>query len=1009
MSLIAACVIWFTGVTSAKEDASITAPQQGVELLFPAGTGKQAKDSKLSKEQKKAASLLEKLKAIEKGGDVNAVDKHGQTALMHAAAQDNRLAVCWLVAKGADASLKSKKGKTASSVAHGDMREFLTALEKEKQPLSRQEARNMYAEYHASPGEIERFSSSSGADAILMLRWAKANELSKLKNKEWEVDWDMRDPMKPALLYRFGARKFSFPEDISKVDAEPLQLLRALGVKTDKFDPVLQMRIALQLKQKETALALLKKEQALLQNSDIFSSIPDAKTLQALLNAGLDAKNEKLMEEVINKGDGAMLRTLLKAGAPLQDPDKILEKATKKDDENNTSASFILALIDAGAKADVNALPVVVSSEALGHNVLGVDIYYNDQAVAYRNSATLLHQAANEVDLPDVKLLLARGANPNIPGKKAKDDQEEPYGMTPLMATTSSAMRKNATYRTEIVKRLLDAGADVHAKDSAGNGVIYYAVCGGSIGTVNKKAEADILRMVELLLKAGADVPKDILARGALRPEISPAGRENLALMLLDAGADPLAKSESGKTSLMVNGIGVPKIAERLLDAGADVHAKDSEGKGVIYYVIYGEDHGEEGMCGTFTEEGEPVSGSKREETDILRMVELLLKAGADVPKDILAQELPEEISPAGREKLALMLLDAGADPLAKGENTGTTGWTTLMVNGICGPKIAKRLLDSGVDPTVKCGETSAMSLAMKEGAVEIVELLKEKGIDPGELQLMDSETEKFMDPEKIEPLLKLGARIPKDMTERLMDEAVSIHGHIWSPARLCEDYVDIIQILKKHGFKPELMAWAKKSHSNDRTFNTNALDAFFKTGSNPNEIDENANSLLANVVASADEHEYMIVRIAGALPAFIEAGVDVNKPLNQDGQPPLFYAKDAETIAQLLRVGADAHVRDAKGRTPLFPCHFSRDADAVRLLMQRGVRINAQDNEGNTALMMAVTKDSSGVQVLLDAGADPNIKNKAGKTALQIAQENKAEVYRNKIVKLLQEHGAKE
>ena len=279
-------------------------------------------------------------------------------------------------------------------------------------------------------------------------------------------------------------------------------------------------------------------------------------------------------------------------------------------------------------------------------------------------------------------------------------------------------------------------------------------------------------------------MPKDILARGALRPEISPAGRENLALMLLDAGADPLAKSESGKTTLMVNGIGVPKIAERLLDAGADVHAKDSEGKGVIYYVIYGEDHGEEGMCGTFTEEGEPVSGSKREEADILRMVELLLKAGADVPKDILAQELPEEISPAGREKLALMLLDAGADPLAKGENKGTTGWTTLMVNGICGPKIAKRLLDAGVDPTVKCGETSAMSLAMKEGAVEIVELLKEKGIDPGELQLMDSETEKFMDPEKIEPLLKLGARIPKDMTERLMDEAVSIHGHIWSPAR---------------------------------------------------------------------------------------------------------------------------------------------------------------------------------------------------------------------------------
>ena len=131
------------GMASGQEKEAAAVPQQGVELLFPAGTGKQAKGAKLSKEQRKEAPLLKKLQAIEKGGDINAADKQGQTALMHAAAQDNKLAVCWLVAKGADASIKSKSGKTAASVAHGDMREFLTALEKEKQPLSRQEARDM--------------------------------------------------------------------------------------------------------------------------------------------------------------------------------------------------------------------------------------------------------------------------------------------------------------------------------------------------------------------------------------------------------------------------------------------------------------------------------------------------------------------------------------------------------------------------------------------------------------------------------------------------------------------------------------------------------------------------------------------------------------------------------------------------------------------------------------------------------------------------------------------------
>ena len=769
------CVLWFTGATSAKESASGSVPQQGVELLFPAGTGKQAKGAKLSKEQKRAASLLKKLKAIEKGGDINAVDKLGQTALMHAAARGNRLAVCWLVAKGADASIKSKSGKTAGDLSRGELSDFLTALEKEKQPLSRQEARDMCFYQHVIPGEIEEnfFSGDSffdEADAILQLRGAKAENLSKLKNTEWKMERSnfYGSPMKLALLHRIGARTFILPEDLSSMGVELLQLLRALGTKVDIIDPDLQMKIASQLKQEETAPAL----------------------------------------------------------------------------------------VEAGSNADVNAL-----SGSVGAN--------GGPNLGYLGKATLLHQSADGVDLTNVKLLLARGANPNATG----DNQ-----LTPLMAAANSVSgeTRNATHRTEIVKRLLDAGADIHAKDSAGNGIIYYAAYGGYNNRlyagvnyrVNKKAAADILRMVEQLIKAGADVPKDILAR-KLRPEIS---------------------------------------------------------------------------------------------------------------------------SPAEREKLALMLLDAGADPLAKAEN----GWTTLMVNGTCGGKIAKRLLDAGVDPTVKCGEKSAMSLAMAEGSVEVVEQLKERGIDPGELQIVA--------PEKIEPLLKLGARIPKDMTQRLLSDA-----DFRNSRRPCEDYVDIIQILKRHGYKPDLMAWAKEGDS--CLENTSAFRAFFKAGENPNEVDENGNLIfsIAPVEMRVKDWDDVMVSI------FLEAGVDVNKPINQDGQTLLFYAEEAELIDQLLRAGADARVRDAEGRTPLFTFPYIQDVEsalqAVRLLMQHGVRINAQDNEGNTALMVAVKGDNYDmVQALLDAGANPNIKNKAGKTALQIARnEIDNDYWRNETVKHLKEHGAKE
>lgn len=131
----------FAGATGAKEEAiKQGTPQQGVELLFPAGIGKHAKGTKLNKKQKEAASLLQKFKAIEKGGDINATDEQGQTALMHAAAADNRLAICWLVAKGADATIRNKKGETAAELTKDkQIQEFLTVISRMNEPLNEEE------------------------------------------------------------------------------------------------------------------------------------------------------------------------------------------------------------------------------------------------------------------------------------------------------------------------------------------------------------------------------------------------------------------------------------------------------------------------------------------------------------------------------------------------------------------------------------------------------------------------------------------------------------------------------------------------------------------------------------------------------------------------------------------------------------------------------------------------------------------------------------------------------
>ena len=843
-------------------------PQQGVELLFPAGTGKKAKGAKLSKKDKNAAVLLKKLKAIEKGGDINAVDTFGQTALMHAAARGNKLAVCWLVAKGADVTKKSKKGKTATGFAKDKLlRAFLEACCVDKRPLSDKEKK----ELQNAGFTKENTYGTENVDRDEAEKLKLATQLLRLGCKEENLHhfgYPSSNPLYTTLFSRHGYELNKAGEEMDWQKPDVLRLLLALGIKMGTGDALSQAKIAMLLDDAQTLSKIVEEHPDLATNRDsaskIIAYLGAPETLQVLVDAGLDPK---LSWDYVYKNSKESFIQILLYG-------------------KRRSAAGIRALAVAGA-------PLPILSEH--KNLLSRDL------------------EDNEYDPEMVDALIETGVDVNAVGSGQETQRGTYSGVPPLIA----AIR----HGEKAVKQLLNKGAKVDSR---------------------------------------------MLAPG---------------------------KEDDGQTALhFALKWGETSVARLLIEKGADVNSKDSSGKDVIHHAVFG--------CYDTPEIGE------KGEADLLFVVERLLKAGEEVPKDILLSQVgPRGMSPAGREKLALLLLDAGADPLAKSED----GWTTLMYNGIMGPKIAQRLLDAGVDPTVKCREVSAMSLAVANGSVEVVKLLKEKGVEPGELWVVD--------PEKIELLLKLGARIPKDMTDRLMSDLKPVHHHS-EPARLCADYVKIIQILKQHGYKPELASWAKDRESElFEQFNMEALRAFFKAGEDPNETDGDGNSLLANIVQAevpdkiCDSSimafsEYMR-RIDQVMPDFIEAGVDVNKPINQDGQTPLFYAGNAKLIAQLFRAGADAHVRDAKGRTPLFFCSFLGDgSETVSLLMQRGIRINMQDNEGNTALMMTVMMgETTGVQALLDSGANPNIKNKAGKTALQIAKEKKDDA----IIKLLQEHGAKE
>lgn len=154
----------------------------------------------------------------------------------------------------------------------------------------------------------------------------------------------------------------------------------------------------------------------------------------------------------------------------------------------------------------------------------------------------------------------------------------------------------------------------------------------------------------------------------------------------------------------------------------------------------------------------------------------------------------------------------------------------------------------------------------------------------------------------------------------------------------------------------------------------------------------------------------------------------------NKIRQTALFYAADAETATNLIRLGLRVNHRDAMGATPLFYAAFqgrtetaqtllahgadlnARTAQAhtplraatdtgkletAEFLISKGADVHARDHDGDFALINAM--DPKMVQLLIDSGARVNDRNKRGHTPLMMAAARGL----MDIVRVLIENGA--
>ncbi|KAJ5461898.1 Endochitinase B1 [Penicillium daleae] len=300
---------------------------------------------------------------------------------------------------------------------------------------------------------------------------------------------------------------------------------------------------------------------------------------------------------------------------------------------------------------------------------------------------------------------------------------------------TPQVAEKKAEANIDVVRLLLDFGADVNAPPAhLGMTALQAAAGGGSLlgdlilssdtdvkarlAAEPQRADTGYLEVIRLLLNSGADInapPGEVCGRTALQAAVE-RGYLDIIQLLLSAGADINAHpaAANGMTALQAAAKrGNLELVKLLLSSGADVNAPSAP------------------VSGMTALQAAAKSGS-------LELVRVLLSSGAHInapPAEagtttFKAKEggrtALQAAASGGNIEVVQLLLGAGADvnaPPAKAR-----GRTALQAATEAGNlEVAQLLLWYGADihaPPSEEGDMTAFQAALEEGNFEIVQLL---------------------------------------------------------------------------------------------------------------------------------------------------------------------------------------------------------------------------------------------------------------------------------------------
>ena len=550
---------------------------------------------------------------------------------------------------------------------------------------------------------------------------------------------------------------------------------------------------------------------------------------------------------------------------------------------------------------------------------------------------------------------------------------------TPLIIASSEGY-------VDIVRALLGAGANVHAKDAypARRRTALHYACGHGH-----------LEVVKVLLDYGSE-PNEPDECDTLTPLFRAIvyGYEDIACELVSrlSGEDVGVMDSDGHSALYyAHRKTFSKCVELLLSKMDHPDGGVSEFKVIIYRAkIWLADYKKKQLCRACREgDLDEVKELLRNGHDIEELIEYVHRS-LQVPN---AKPLPKctplmIASSEGHLKIVQELIRAGASVRAKDTVLGRTALKLACRIGHL--QVVQLLLENGSlldepDGGYEHGHT-ALHIACVEGHLKCAQLLLDAG----------SRLNEPDDDDNCTPLMLAIFNGHEEVALELLQRGADIHAKTEEYGRnalhiaCVEGHLKCAQLL--------LDAGSRLNEPDDDDNCTPLMLAIF------NGHEEVALELLqrgADIHAKTEEYGRNALHLAcvkGHLKCaqlLLDAGSRLNEPDDDDNCTPLMLAifnGHEEVALELLQRGADIHAKTEEyGRNALHLACVKGHLKCAQLLLDAGSRLNEPDDDDNcTPLMLAIFNGHKEVALELHRrGADIHAKNKKhGRTALHIACE---------------------